>query len=131
MFRKILSLPFLLLTLLAATAIIIMVKTARLQRRLAEGANQHVYWVLLVAMRYVKGVPTWQPGDMVVNLFPRTKAQIAYAETQGITRVECTCGEPDCAAKNGVWVHKISLPPGFPFGKPPAAPGNDDVGSGS
>lgn len=126
-FRKVLAFPFWLVLFVCMMTLVIMVKVSRGLRRLADGGNQHVYWVLLVAYRWVKGVPTWQMMDLQVSLFPRTKAQIAYAETQGLTRVECTCGEPDCAAKNGVWVHRIALP----FGKRPASPGGDDVGSAS
>jgi len=121
-FRKFLALPLKVLVLLSAVSILGLVYLSRLLRRTAEGANRHVYWVLLVAMRWVQGVPTWRLMDLRIGLFPRTKAQIAYAETQGVTRVECTCGEPDCAAKDGVWIHKITI------GRPP---GGDDVGSAS
>jgi hypothetical protein len=73
-----------------------------------RGTKFHVFWPVVLAKRWVRGVPTWQPVDLIRGgMQPLTKAQRAVAAASDeLVKIDCTCGRASCWARHGAFAPK-------------------------
>ena len=85
----------------------------RLLRWISHGCAHHVLYVFVQCRRWALGQPTWQVGDLMNQIQPITKRQIAYARAHpDLIEVRCECGGENCElgkrlAKSPHFMHRL------------------------
>jgi hypothetical protein len=113
--RQWLSLPVLLLQVVAAVIGKVIRFIGVTVQRGGMGWGRYVYWPLVLARRIVAGEPRWKVIDFSMGIEPKTPADEAVAASAGYSKHQCMCGEPDC--KDVFW-----MPPGVSIGEPMETP---------
>lgn len=96
--RYALSIPFWMLQQLVKGFGIACYYTSRAINWLSEGCKNHVYFPIVVAKRWARGVPVWQVEDCLFGgIQPWTDHQRKIADDcPDLMRMVCTCGNPKC-----------------------------------
>lgn len=91
------SLPLVALQYVAMVVGVLLFALHKLFYRLAEGTRVHVWWTAVRGKRWVRGVPTWTPADLIRGgVQPQTKHEISVALRSELLMRACVCGDDKC-----------------------------------
>lgn len=100
--RVALAVPLRLFMMIVTVIVYVINRSAAILRWISRGATGHVFYPLLVAVRWIEGSPLWMPVDLTIGRMPRTAKDANRARAAGYQPVQCDCGRATCVGT--VWI---------------------------